>query len=81
MIFRVSPQDFIHIGLEPTLGGRQVLNIVVQRRLNTQERGLVVSLDTERISSADVVPTPNREIRSVLAGRFTHGSNFEEYQL
>ena len=81
MIFCVPSQDFVHIALEPLLRGRQVLNIIIHRRLDTQERGLVVSLDVERVSSVDVVPAPNREIRSVFTGEFTHGSNFEEYQL
>ena len=73
MTLCIRPQDFVHIALEPPLGGGQVLDIIVHRRLDTQERGLVVGLDVERIPSVDVVPIPNREIGSVLAGNVHTG--------
>lgn len=81
MTVRIHPQDFIHIDLEPLLGGRQLLDIVVHRCLSTEERDLVVILHTERISSVDVVSMPNCEIRAFLVGGFTNGSDFEDNQL
>lgn len=60
---RIRLQNVVHIGLEPPLRGRQVFDVPVRRRLDTKERDLMVSLHTERISSVDVVPIPNSEIR------------------
>lgn len=59
MISPVRPQDLVYIGLEPLLGSRQDLDIVVYRRLDAKECDLVVSLQTEGISPVDVVPTRN----------------------
>ena len=67
----IRPQNFIHVGREPLLRGGQVLKVLELRRLSNKERGLAVSPDIPRISSVDVVPTPNGEILSVLVGDYT----------
>jgi len=65
---RIRLQYIIHVGFEPLLRGGWVLDVLVHCRLNTEECDLAISLHAKRISSANVVPTPNCEIRSISQG-------------
>jgi len=57
MVVCINLQNAVHVGYKPLFGGRKVFDVLVNRRLDTKERSLVIGLDIERITPVDVVPT------------------------
>jgi len=57
MIICINLQNAVHVGYKPLFWSREVFDVLVNRRLDTKERGLVVGLHIEGIAPVDIVPT------------------------